>query len=318
MNTIPELVPLVCAVLLCGCGPDNPPTKSSDGSSTSTSSTPSGTTTTGDTTTTDATTTTPIGGTFSYDPVGQLKVDKDGNTTGTGDADATVWGDSIRFPLKCAPAFANSQVYNLGGMNYPGGWCDDANYKYPWQDNFCETRANQDQTAYVCPQKAGIHQGQDIRANTRCDNKGHSDADGTFWTDSDTKLWRTKYQAVAVEDGYISHIGTYSLYLEVTKDGEPRRNYTYLHMHLAPGIVEGQNVTKGMVLGTVSNEFGVDSHGNPKIGQTNPHLHFEIRTVIEGTNGTAYFTFVSPYMTLVSAYQRLLAAGNDVSCPADK
>jgi murein DD-endopeptidase MepM/ murein hydrolase activator NlpD len=259
----------------------------------------------------------PPGGTFTYDPPGQLKHDSHGNSTGDGVADTTIWNPAFRFPMRCAPAYLNSQVYNAGGQE-PGGFCDDSNYKYPWQDDFCEKRSNPDQVSWVCPKKTAIHQGQDIRAHTMCANKGSSPGTGTFWRDPDSGVYRTKYQIVAVEDATVSYIGSFSVYLTVMKDGEPLRRYTYLHMNMTDvrnRIAVDQQVTKGQVIGTLSNEFGIGSNGKPKADQTTPHLHFEIQTTQVGTDGNAHFTFVSPYMTLVNAYQSLLATGNSGDCP---
>src|SRR5437870_12965528 len=100
-----------------------------------------------------------------------------------GVADYTVYS-KIRFPLKDAPAFANSQSFMSWGNceatgRYGAGSVDGVrsyrcrvngqklildesaadNYSYPWRDNFCETR-----NFYVgqCPAGLG-HQGQDIR-----------------------------------------------------------------------------------------------------------------------------------------------------------
>lgn len=259
----------------------------------------------------------PVGGPFSYDPAGQLKLDQGGHVTGQGVADATVWDAAMRFPLRCAPAFANSQVYNPGGM-VGGGFCEDANYHYPWQDNFCEKRSNPDQVSWACPAHSAIHQGQDIRAHTKCSNKGTSAANGTFWRDPSYGVYRTKYQIVAVEDAKVTYIGSYSVYLTVMQDGQVLRRYTYLHMNMDDvnsRIAVGQTVAKGQVIGTLSNQFGNNSAGHPIADQTTPHLHFEIQANIVGTDGNSHFTFVSPYTTLVGAYQRLLADGNAGDCP---
>jgi len=258
----------------------------------------------------------PPGGAFRYDPPGQLKHDQDGQATGQGVSDPTVYAAGIRFPLRCAPVFLNSQVYNAGGME-GGGFCDDSNYHYPWQDNFCEKRSSPDQISWQCPAHSSIHQGQDIRAHTICSNKGTSAATGTFWRDADG-LYRTKYQIVAVEDATVTYIGSYSVYLTVMKDGEPLRRYTYLHMNMADvksRIAVDQQIAKGQVIGTLSNEFGIGSNGKPKADQTTPHLHFEIQTTVAGTDGNAHFTFVSPYTSLVAAYQTMLADGNAADCP---
>ena len=227
----------------------------------------------------------------------------------------------MRFPLKCAPAYPNSQVYFPAGQD-PGGFCEDWHYQYPWHDNFCEKRPGADnQTSWMCPSYADIHQGQDIRANTICSNRG-TDADtGTYYRSPDDHLYKTKYQIVAVDDGVISYVGSFSVYLDVLHDGQPERKYTYLHMNMDEvknvyHIAAGVTVTKGQVIGTLSNQFHVDkTTGKPIADDTTPHLHFEIQTSASGTDGHSHFTWVSPYMTLVTAYQKLLAAGLNSSCP---
>jgi murein DD-endopeptidase MepM/ murein hydrolase activator NlpD len=123
---------------------------------------------------------------------------------------------------------------------------------------------------------------------------------------------------VAVEDAQVTYIGSYSVYLTVMKDGATVRRYTYLHMNMTDvrsRIALNQMVTKGQVIGSLSNEFGNDSNHHPVPDQTTPHLHFEIQTSVTGTDGNGHFTFASPYMTLVKAYQGLLASGNAGDCP---
>ena len=251
------------------------------------------------------------GGSFTYDPAGSLTP----ANSGKGDADATVWDPNMRFPLKCAPAFANSQVYDDGGAEgAPGtGFCDDSNYKYPWHDNFCEARGSKSQTSWMCPAYSSIHQGQDIRANTRCSNKN------VTWHRGSDGLYKTEYPIVAVDDGIISYIGTFSVYLDVERDGEPELKFTYLHMEMDKVhmlVKQGDEVKKGQVIGYLSNQFHLGSDGKPIPDETTPHLHFEIETSATGTDGQSHFTFVPPYTTLVTAYKKLLAAGNAADCPA--
>ena len=247
---------------------------------------------------------------FTYDPAGSLKP----ADSGQGNADATVWDDSMRFPLKCAPAFANSQVYDDGGaQGTPGtGFCDASNYKYPWHDNFCESRGSKSQTSWMCPAYSSIHQGQDIRADTSCSNKN------VTWHRGSDGLYKTEYPIVAVDDGIISYIGTYSVYLDVERDGQPELKFTYLHMEMDKVhmlVKQGEEVKKGQVIGYLSNQFHLGSDGKPVADETTPHLHFEIETSATGTDGQSHFTFVPPYTTLVTAYKKLLAAGNAADCP---
>jgi murein DD-endopeptidase MepM/ murein hydrolase activator NlpD len=172
----------------------------------------------------------------------------------------------MRFPIEEGPAFANSQVWGNGGSQGPAGTgqCDEVNRSYPWHDNYCETRT---WDMPLCPAGTG-HQGQDIRAAT-CEKDVH---------------W-----AVAVTDGTITSIGTYTVYL-TAEDGT---RFDYLHMGSVQVSV-GQEVKRGEHLGKVSNEFG----GTP----TTTHLHFNIKQDVDGIG----FIFVPPYLSLVTSYQRLM------------
>ena len=103
------------------------------------------------------------------------------------------------------------------------------------------------------------------------------------------------HPAVAVEDGVISQIGTYTVYLS----GASGRLYLYLHMQMNKLKVSlGDHVSRGQELGLVSNNFGSSS--------TTIHLHFEIKEAVT-LGGSTITTNVPPYTSLISAYQRLLA-----------
>jgi len=187
--------------------------------------------------------------------------------SGTGLFDETNYLSGMRFPIEEAPAYLNSQVYNPGGsQGGGGGQCAASNYDYPWRDNYCETRS---WTMPLCPSGTG-HQGVDIRPQSCVDN--------THW-------------AVAAENGTISHIGTYSVYLQ----GVSGIRHRYLHMNVASiQVWVGQTVTKGQRLGRVSNAFG----GTP----TTIHLHFDMRRNVN-PYGQVY---IPPYYTLIQAYEDLL------------
>lgn len=193
--------------------------------------------------------------------------------SGTGTSDPTLWAPGMRFPIEVAPAYANSQVYGYGGGQPPGpgGQCDPRNYSYPWRDNFCESRTA---TNGMCPTGRG-HQGQDIRPST-CQ-------DATHWV-------------VAAEDGVVTSIGSYSVFIQ----GTSGRIYRYLHMempHVRTILSEGQHVTRGQRIGKVSNDFG----GTP----TTIHLHFEIKAPVT-RNGSTAVIFVPTYTSLLDSYSRLL------------
>lgn len=200
---------------------------------------------------------------FKFEPHGVLKPG-----SGRGRSDTRNHAPGMRFPVELAPAFANSQVWNPGGQHGGrGGQCSASNYTYPWQDNYCETRS---WPIALCPSGAG-HQGQDIRPAT-CAKDQH---------------W-----AVAVADGTVSHIGSYSLYL-YSEDGNTR--YDYLHMS-GVAVKVGTKVKKGTRLGRISNVFQQGA-------STTIHLHFNIRRNLPELG----WTFVPPYAALIDAYQRLQA-----------
>jgi len=259
---------LLAVLLAAGCQPSAPPsgptgptkTPGAKGSGSKTGS-KSTTPTPKPTSTPD----TPVASEFKFNPAGQLHAN-----SGQGDADPTIYAPGMRFPIEKPRAFANSQVWGHGGLHGPGGECDAENYGYPWSDNFCETR---DFTAPLCPAGTG-HQGQDIRPNSCA---------------------RDKYIAVAAEAGTITHIGTFTVYL----NADSGRVFRYLHLdmhNLKVGL--GDKVARGQAIGYVANDFGTT--------QTTIHLHFEIRETV--TDGTATITtFVPPYTSLVDAYQRMLA-----------
>jgi murein DD-endopeptidase MepM/ murein hydrolase activator NlpD len=207
----------------------------------------------------------PTPASFTYNPPGQLQAG------GAGVTDATNYDPGIRFPIEQAPAYPNSQVWGHGGMNGPGGdQCDAVNYAYPWSDDFCETRSY---STPMCPSSNG-HQGDDIRPST-CEAAVHP--------------------AVAVEDGVISQIGTYTVYLS----GNSGRLYLYLHMQMNKLKVSvGDHVSRGQELGLVSDNFGSSS--------TTIHLHFEIKEAVT-LAGQSITTNVPPYSSLIDAYQRLLS-----------
>ncbi|MHC2618010.1 murein DD-endopeptidase MepM/ murein hydrolase activator NlpD [Bradyrhizobium huanghuaihaiense] len=190
--------------------------------------------------------------------------------SGTGRKDPTVYFPNMRFPIEEGPAFANSQVYRPGGMHGGGGdQCDKTNYAYPWRDIYCEIRQ---WDMPLCPGSKG-HQGQDIRPAT-CKKD-------TYWT-------------VAVADGVISHVGTYSVTLQ-TPNGVLFR---YLHVNMSQLAVGRLDTVKaGDRIGMVSNWFGDD--------KTTIHLHFDIRGPITVNNKT-FTAYLPPYTSLVESYKVLM------------
>ncbi len=209
---------------------------------------------------------------FSYIEPGQLLP---GSGTGAQDRN-TVFAPDMRFPIKSAPTYAQSMVWTFGGGIGGGDQCDRRNYEYPWQDNFCETRSANRNSAY-CP-VSRIHQGQDLRVGTPT---GCNEMRGTPASE------RGMYEVVATEDGIIQSIGTYT----VTLRAGPRI-YKYMHMNMDRlQVSTGESVSRGQTLGYVSNDFG----GTPTVY----HLHFEI---LQNTAESGW-VHVPPYTSLVAAYE---------------
>lgn len=209
---------------------------------------------------------------FSYHAPGALLPG-----SGGGFSDQVVHAPGILFPIKDAPSYLQSQVFMFGGGIAGGDQCDARNYDYPWRDNFCETRSANRGSPF-CPVNK-IHQGQDIRVGTAADCN-------TLRRQSAAQ--RGIHEVVAVEDGVISSIGTYTVKLR----GEGSI-YNYMHLNMNRlAVTAGQFVKAGDLIGYVSNDFG----GTP----TTIHLHFEITQNTAG-NGWVH---VPPYLSLVKAYER--------------
>ena len=235
-----------------------------------------------------------------------------------GRADYTVYGN-LRFPLKNAPDFANSQSFNnwgncdttgrsprrLGrkGMHYT---CrvngrslvfDESagrNYAYPWRDNFCEHRRY---FAGQCPGGQG-HQGQDIRPSScKMFNAG---AD---------RCLPYQHDVVAPADGMILRARQHEALLFFVNTASAHLRIRYMHMSPkrmdAAGLLSGRRVARGDDIGTVGNY-------NDFAGGTTYHLHVDLQVPTE-----VGWSLVNPYMTLVSAYERLLGARGTEIRPGD-
>ena len=226
-----------------------------------------------------------------------------------GRADYTVYGN-LRFPMKSAPAFANSQSFNnwgncdtvgrsprrLGkkGMRYSCKVNDRTlvfdesagrNYSYPWRDNFCEHRRF---FAGQCPGGQG-HQGQDIRPSyCKMFNAG---AD---------RCLPNQHDVVAPGDGMILRSRKLEALLMFINSADTHLRVRYMHMDPrrmdADGLLSGRRVKRGEVLGQVGNY-------NDYANGTTYHLHFDLQVPTK-----AGWVLVNPYMTLVAAYERLLGA----------
>jgi len=215
----------------------------------------------------------PVEPAFAYYPPGALLPG-----TGEGATEETmVFAPDMAFPIKSAPAYLQSMVFTFGGGMVGGDQCDTRNFEYPWRDNFCETRSANRGSIY-CPVNR-IHQGQDIRVGTSASCKSER---------STPAADRMANEVVAVEDGVISNVGSYSVNLR-----SGGRIYKYLHLNMAKLSVKiGDTVKAGDTIGYVSNDFG----GTPTV----LHLHFEITQ----NNGNGGWDYVPPYTSLVAAYER--------------
>ena len=246
--------------------PETPPVTTPTPTPTPTPETPT-------TTPTPTPTPTPVAASFYYFRPGNLAP-----SSGTGALEPAVLVPDMLFPIKNAPAVAQTQVYRWGGGVKGGDQCDTRNFVAPWRDNYCETRSS-GSTPWCS--KSGVHLGQDIRVGT---------PDGCKAERATKAADRARYEVVAVEDGIISNVGSYSISLRSDSGG---RIYRYLHLNMAKlKVATNQTVKKGDVLGYVSNDFG----GTP----TTLHLHFEIR-LNTAENGWQY---APPYSSLLEAYKR--------------
>jgi len=213
----------------------------------------------------------------------------------------------IRFPIANAPAYVKSQSFMPWGDCYRSGRIGrmgkkDAiyrckvndiplvfnegaavNFTYPWRDNFCELR---DFIVGQCPGGHG-HQGEDIRpancvqidpGSDRCQPYQH-----TVAAVHDGILWRTA--------------GNLGLYIVVNTPNDFVR-FRYLHMNPkmmdADGLLSGRLVSEGEIIGKVG------TWGDYESG-TSYHIHFNIQVFTK-----VGWVWVSPYMTLVTAYERLI------------
>jgi len=246
---------------------------------------------------------------FTYHPPGSLIPRTGLKPEIGGDSDFTVYA-RLRFPMKDAPAFANSQSFNnwgdcaftgrsphrvsAKGASYEckvnsrplvfdeGG---GRNYQYPWRDNFCEHRHF---PVGQCPGGEG-HQGQDIRPSF-C----------TKFNDGADRCEAYQQDVVAAHDGMVLRARKQeAVFLFINS---PAAHVRVRYIHMSPkqldddGVVSGRKLGEGDKIGKVGN-FNDYEHG------TTYHLHFDMQVPTE-----LGYVFVNPYMTLVSAYERLIGA----------
>jgi murein DD-endopeptidase MepM/ murein hydrolase activator NlpD len=225
-----------------------------------------------------------------------------------GHGDYTVYA-RLRFPLKDAPAFANSQSFNnWGDCDFTGrsarprrkdqsysckvngrplvfNEAASGNYSYPWRDNFCDHRRY---FVGQCPGGEG-HQGQDIRPGS-C----------TLFNEGADRCQPYQHEVVAAHDGFILRARKQeAVYLFINT---PAMHVRLRYMHMNPnkldadGVLSGKLVREGDIIGKVGN------YNRAERGTTY-HLHFDMQVPTK-----AGWVFVNPYMTLVAAYERLIGA----------
>ncbi|WP_183239339.1 M23 family peptidase [Bradyrhizobium sp. cir1] len=213
---------------------------------------------------------------FSYRPSGDI-IPNTGYRNKSGRPDAIAYAQ-IRFPLEKAPAFVRSQSYARRDRN-------DGPTAYPWRDNFCESRSFE---VWQCAGGYG-HQGEDIRA-AECPPPG----EGREPCD------RKQRVVVAVRDAVVIRTSKdQAATLQVNSRNEHIR-FRYMHMNPqamnADGLLNGRIVAEGEKIGMVSNYLDHPAG-------TSMHLHFDVQVFTRDG-----WIWVSPYVTLISAYERLIRA----------
>jgi murein DD-endopeptidase MepM/ murein hydrolase activator NlpD len=209
---------------------------------------------------------------FTYRPPGDI-ITGTGYHRQSGRADFNAYSQ-IRFPLE-APAFIHSQKRRSGDKS------DAPNSHYPWRDNFCEARSF---SVGQCANGYG-HQGEDVRPGA-CPARVEGGCD-------------PRQQPVfAVRDGVVIRSQKQeAATLQINTRTEHIR-FRYMHMNPsamdADGVLNGRRVAEGEKIGVVSNYL---DHPNG----TTRHLHFDVQVFTRDG-----WIWVSPYVTLVSAYERLI------------
>jgi hypothetical protein len=217
---------------------------------------------------------------FTYLPTGDIIANSGVRKLG-GHADFNAYSQ-IRFPLEKPPAFAHSQSFGKRKSSDRPEEPAGSNTSYPWQDNFCESRSF---GVGQCPGGYG-HQGQDIRPAAcppRAEGGDRCEAEQAVVAVRDGVLIRSPKQQAAT--------------LQINSRTEHIR-FRYMHMNPvsmdADGVLNGRSVAEGEKFGVVSNYM---DHPNG----TSHHLHFDVQVFTRDG-----WLWVSPYVTLISAYERLI------------
>jgi hypothetical protein len=259
---------------------------------------------------------TAVSSTFTYFAPGNLLPGTSQGKKG-GVTTKLLWGPSdLSFPIKDAPAYANSQTFMdagdclkqkipLSGGTYkckqnPDKILDDRednaeNYAYPWRDDYCEERDDSTREPKDCPAPIGGHEGQDIRPKDCVISGGRC------------AINRLDTVAVTTGDAWWTSVNHVRL---ITNDGT---DLYYMYLHMSPTGISSAGLTQGVPKHVVPGEK-VGQVGNwlkTEPNQTTAHLHFEIRKLHQlcGDFGCT----VAPYWTLIRAYERFInAQGTEV------
>jgi Peptidase family M23 len=215
---------------------------------------------------------------FAYRSTGDIIANSGARRQG-GRVDFTAYSQ-IRFPLE-APAFIHSQSFRRRTSDKS----DSPRGTYPWRDNFCEARSF---GVGQCATGFG-HQGEDIRPGV-CPKDASKDAGNGC----DPK----QQSVIAVRDGVVIRSPKQqAATLQINSRSEHIR-FRYMHMNPsamdADGLLNGRQVAEGDKIGVVSNYL---DHPNG----TTRHLHFDVQVFTRDG-----WIWVSPYVTLISAYERLI------------
>ncbi len=208
--------------------------------------------------------------------------------SGDGVEDRKYWSPNMISPFGMVNAVARSQVYSPGGLGSPNtDQCAAENFDYPHRDTFCERRSA-DRDSFNCPSRR-IHQGIDINAGTREQCLQLQQAAQSVGNGASPDI-ANLIPVLAVEDGQISYIGSYTVDLRPGQGSISR--YRYLHLNMRTLNVDfGTRVKQGDVIGYYSNDFG----STP----TTYHLHFEIIAFVDGVA-----EYVSPYASFILAEEK--------------
>lgn len=229
---------------------------------------------------------------FTYRPSGDI-IANSGSRKQGGRPDLSAYSQ-IRFPLEKSPAFVHSQSFrSRRSADKPVDELAGGNTSYPWRDHFCEARSF---NVGQCPSGFG-HQGEDIRP-TPCPPAGEGDAERC-----DPK----QQGVVAVRDAVVIRAPKQqAVTLQINSRTEHIR-FRYMHMNPtaldADGVLNGRSVDEGEKIGVVSNYL---DHPNG----TSRHLHFDVQLFTRDG-----WIWVSPYVTLISAYERLIRGRGRVIGP---